>query len=138
MSHSSLRSRRLEVAGERENGRARGRHARGEGAPARKAPENRSNSHSGASSPLACLLLARPFFLVPTTSKRLLRRLVTQLFTRKSPWQLLNKTQIFYRISQNLSCRTAFLKAGNVLRDLKVSEILFQVMDAKYFTEFLP
>ena len=45
----SLRSRRLEVAGERENGRARGRHA--------------------------CLLLARPFFLVPTTSKRLLRRL---------------------------------------------------------------
>ena len=25
--------------------------------------------------PLACLLLARPFFLVPTNSKRLLRRL---------------------------------------------------------------
>ena len=45
----SPRSRRLEVVGERENGRARGRHAR--------------------------LLLARPFFLVPTTSKRLLRRL---------------------------------------------------------------
>ena len=43
---ASLRSRRLEVAGERENGRARGRHARGEGAPARKAPENRFNSHS--------------------------------------------------------------------------------------------
>ena len=42
----SLRSRRLEVAGERENGRARGRHARGEGAPARKAPENHFNSHS--------------------------------------------------------------------------------------------
>ena len=42
----SLRSRRLEVAGERENGQARGRHA--------------------------CLLLARPFFLVPTISKRLL------------------------------------------------------------------
>ena len=54
----SLRSRRLEVVGERENGRARGRHAR------------------GATSPLACLLLARPFFLVPTTSKRLLRRLI--------------------------------------------------------------
>ena len=36
----SLRSRRLEVVGKRENGRARGRHA--------------------------CLLLARPFFLVPT------------------------------------------------------------------------
>ena len=45
----SLRRRRLEVVGERENGRARGRHA--------------------------CLLLARPFFLVPTTSKHLLRRL---------------------------------------------------------------
>ena len=46
---------RLEVVDERENGRAGGRHARGEGAP----------------SPLACLLLARAFFLVPTTSKRL-------------------------------------------------------------------
>ena len=55
----SLRSRRLEVLGERENGHARGRHARGEGAP----------------SPLACLLLGARFFLVPTTSKRLLRRL---------------------------------------------------------------
>ena len=41
-----LRSRRLEVVGERENGCARGRHA--------------------------CLLLARPFLFVPTTSKRLL------------------------------------------------------------------
>ena len=37
----SLHSRRLEVVGEREKGRARGRHARGEGAPAQKAPENR-------------------------------------------------------------------------------------------------
>ena len=46
----SLRSRCLEVVGEREKGRARGRHAKG-------------------------LLLAHPFFLVPTTSKRLLRRL---------------------------------------------------------------
>ena len=45
----SLRSRRLLELGERENGRARGRHA--------------------------CVLLARLFFLVPTTSKRLLRRL---------------------------------------------------------------
>ena len=49
----------VEVVGERENERARGRHARGE----------------GATSSLACLLLARPCFLVPTTSKRLLRRL---------------------------------------------------------------
>ena len=40
-----LRNRRLEVVSARENGHARGRHA--------------------------CLLLARPFFLAPTTSKRL-------------------------------------------------------------------
>ena len=53
--------------GESENGRARGRHARGEGAP----------------SPLACLLLARPFFLVPTTSKRLLRKLQLLQTTRE-------------------------------------------------------
>ena len=46
VTHTSLFSRRLEVVGERENGRAWGRHA--------------------------CLLLARPFFLAPTTSKRLL------------------------------------------------------------------
>ena len=32
-----------------------------------------------APSPLACLLLARPFFLVPTTYKRLLRRLVERI-----------------------------------------------------------
>ena len=51
----SLRSRRLEVVGERENGRARGRQA--------------------------CLLLARPFFLVPTTSKCLLRRLANNDIT---------------------------------------------------------
>ena len=51
MLQSSLRSRRLEVVGERENGRARGRHA--------------------------CLVLSRAFFLVPTTSKRLLRRLAS-------------------------------------------------------------
>ena len=43
---ASLRSRRLEVKGERENGRAQGRHARVEGAPARKAPENHFNSYS--------------------------------------------------------------------------------------------
>ena len=36
----SLRNRRLKVVGERENGRTRGRHARGKGALARKAPEN--------------------------------------------------------------------------------------------------
>ena len=42
----SLRSKRLEVVDERENGRARGRYARGE----------------EAFSPLACLLLSRAFF----------------------------------------------------------------------------
>ena len=35
----SLRTSRLEVVGERENGRARGRHALGGGAPAQKAPK---------------------------------------------------------------------------------------------------
>ena len=41
----------------RKNGRARGRHARGEGA-----------FRAGAPSPLPCLPLACPFFLAPTTS----------------------------------------------------------------------
>ena len=59
----SLPSRRLEEVGKRENRRARGRHARGDWAP----------------SPLACL--TRMFFLLPTTSKRLLRRLTQVKFT---------------------------------------------------------
>ena len=36
----SLRSRRMELVGTRKNGRVRRRHATGEVAPARKAPEN--------------------------------------------------------------------------------------------------
>ena len=61
-----LHSRRLEVVGERENGaRARG---------------------------VACLLLARPFFLVPTTSKRLLRRLIDMLKSCQSETPLLRFT----------------------------------------------
>ena len=52
---TGLRSRRLEVVGETENGRAWGGRA--------------------------CLLLARPFFLVPTNSKRLLRRLANNDIT---------------------------------------------------------
>ena len=36
-------------------------------------------------SPLACLLLARPFFLVPTTFKRLLRRLAW-IWSRNFVW----------------------------------------------------
>ena len=54
---------------------ARERHARGE----------------GASSPLACLLLARPFFLVRTTSKPLLPRLKTPL----SPSPFLSSAFLF-------------------------------------------
>ena len=46
LSKPSLRSRCLEVMGERENRRAQGRQARGEGAPAQKAPQNRFNWHS--------------------------------------------------------------------------------------------
>ena len=41
LSGVSLHGRRLEVVGTRKNGRARRKHARGEGAPARKAHENR-------------------------------------------------------------------------------------------------
>ena len=50
--YHSLRSRRLEVVGERENERARGRHARGE-------------------LPLSSRVSSRPFFLVPTTLQAL-------------------------------------------------------------------
>ena len=50
---ASLRSRHLEVVGTRKKGRARRRHA--------------------------CLPRARPFSLTPTTSKRLLRRLIISL-----------------------------------------------------------
>ena len=52
---TGLCSRRLEVVGETKNGRARGGRA--------------------------CLLLERPFFLVPTTSKRQLRRLANNDIT---------------------------------------------------------
>ena len=65
----SLRSRRLEVAGERENGHARGRHARGAlGSSGRKRERARARETRKG-------FLAGPFFLVPTISKRLLRRL---------------------------------------------------------------
>ena len=39
---------------------------------------------------------------------------------------------------QSESLEQAILEADNVLRDLKVSEVLFQVIAVKYFTEFLP
>ena len=69
----SLRSRRLEVVSEGENGCARGRHATHF---LREKPWEVDAKGEGATSPLACLLLARPFFLLPTTSKHLLRRLL--------------------------------------------------------------
>ena len=52
------------MVGERENGRVRGRHARGEGAP----------------SPLRVSFSRARVFLVLTTSKRLLRRLFYYIF----------------------------------------------------------
>ena len=62
---NGLRSRRLEAVGARENGSAGGRHARGEGAP----------------SPLACLLLAHPFILAPTTSRLTVKETLLILMT---------------------------------------------------------
>ena len=73
----SMRSRRLEVAGERENGRARGRHA------------------------LACLLLARALFLVPTTSTRLLRRLLIPICSHLKELRWVN--QLYLKLPLNMS-----------------------------------
>ena len=64
----SLRSRRLQVVGKRERARTR---------ETRKGVE--------ALSPLACLLIAQPFFLVPTTLERLLSRLAW-IWSRNFVW----------------------------------------------------
>ena len=78
---NSLRSRRLEVVDERENGRARGRHAlfvRGQSVSVKICDRLRNGCQvirlggkrfsgtfrAGAPPPLACVLLARAFFLV--------------------------------------------------------------------------
>ena len=61
---------------------------------------------------------------------------MTAIYNKKPNYLIEHR---YYReLAKNLSCRTAFIKADNELRDLKVSEILFQVIAAKYFTEFLP
>ena len=60
----SLRSRGLEVVGTRKNGRARRRHARGEGALARKAPENRLSPSR------APVLSFAHFFQAPATQAK--------------------------------------------------------------------
>ena len=78
----SLRSRRLGVVGTRKNGRARRRHARGEGAP----------------SPLACLPRARYYFqaqLWATISVALLRR------TTFKPGNFTNFKVLFSVVSTN-------------------------------------
>ena len=41
----------------------------------KKGGARQRETREGRGRPLACLLLAHPFFLAPTTSKRLLRRL---------------------------------------------------------------
>ena len=66
--------------GERENGRARGRHA--------------------------CLFLARPFFLVPTTSKHLLRRLTLTFRSWRDDFNKLILQTIPHRFFTTLLRRT--------------------------------
>ena len=63
--------------GERENGRARGRHT------------------------LACLLLGRAFFLVPSTSKRLLRRLLIPICSHLKELRWVN--QLYLKLKLNTS-----------------------------------
>ena len=101
---------------------ARERHARGEGAP----------------SPLACLLRARPFFLVPTTSKPLLGRLKTALPT--SPF--LSSAFLFCLFFLRSSFRdpSHYLNAWNKLRLWRWSRGIFDALmiterkSLRYFT----
>ena len=51
---------------------------------------------AGATSPLACLLLSRPFFLVPTTSKRLLRRLGLMFIQKNGDFGAISVTEQSY------------------------------------------
>ena len=89
--------------GTRKNGRARRRHARGEGVPARKAPENRfppplqlPDSHCV---PLACLPRVCPFSLSSTTSKGLLCRLeLNEPWLGKGLMSLLSFGYVYYEV----------------------------------------
>ena len=109
---TSLRGRRLEVAGERENGRSRGRRERENGRS-----RGRHARGEGASSPLACLLLARPFFLVPTTSK--LRRLTIDKQLCRV-WSVYRRRQFLLpekknNNNKNIKTKCAFLQISLVL-----------------------
>ena len=84
---SSLRSRRLEVVGERDNGSGRGKHGRGEGAPARKAPENRSLSPRV--SPFRAPVFSRAhYFQAPATQATFSNTTWRVVFLRTSPYDL--------------------------------------------------
>ena len=48
------------------------------------------------------------------------------------------KPNSFFLIEHRYYIELARTLSDNVLRHLKISEILFQVIAAKYFTEFLP
>ena len=67
---------------------------------------------ASAPSPLACLLLARPFFLVPTTSKPLLRRLsaIHQDAKRANAYgtQIVS-FEFAFRFNQDWSCNSNLL-----------------------------
>ena len=56
---------------------------------------------AGAPSPLPCLLLAHPFFLVPTTSKRLLRRLFKAWNPHHTPLSTINNFELLLGMRRN-------------------------------------
>ena len=113
----------MEVLSERENGRARERHARRDAAPARKGHENRFHSHFRGPSGQAPPLSSRVSFLVPTTSKRLLRRLF--LFLKWVIAPLMPLSYFFYLFIYlfificSTDIRTALIGVGLVVKDEK-------------------
>ena len=115
--YPSLCSRCLEVVGKRKNGRARRRHARGEG---------------------ACLPQGRPFSLSPTTSKHLLRRLwipkksllpylnqatkkiLAKFSHQKKPWNRKLQTPKILRSSLSFEIRVPFALLSCSLQIIKI------------------